>query len=120
MTLGKTEVIQSPADIQHLFIDMIKSAKYEVLLVLPTINVFYRKERIGVMELLKQASERKDNRVGVRILTPTRYSIEEKLHNMVSTSEQVDSKGEVGQQQVKSKKKTFDVRHIDVEPTNEK
>ena len=117
VTLGKTEVIQSPADIQQLFTDMIKSAKYEVLLVLPTINAFYRKERIGIMKLLKQASE--DNRVSVRILTPTKYSIEEKLRNMVSTIEQVDSKGEGRQQKVKSKKKTFDVQHIDVESTNE-
>src|SRR5919198_4281676 len=119
VTLGKTEVIQSPEDIQQLFIDMIKSAKYEVLLVLPTINAFYRKERIRIMELLKQASERKDNRVSVRILTPTKYSIEEKLRNMASTSEQVDSEGEEGQQQVKSKKKNFDIRYIDVESTNE-
>jgi hypothetical protein len=53
--LGKTEVIQSPEDIQQLFIDMVKSANHEVLLVLPTVNAFYRKERIGIIK----ASSRK-------------------------------------------------------------
>jgi two-component system, OmpR family, sensor histidine kinase VicK len=51
--LGRTGVIQNPKHIQQLFINMIKSAKHEVLLVLPTINAFYREERIGVIELLK-------------------------------------------------------------------
>jgi two-component system, OmpR family, sensor histidine kinase VicK len=72
IVLGKTEVIQTPEDIQQLFIDMVKSAEHEVLLVLPTINTFYREERLGIMEFLKQAAERKDNRVNVRILTPSK------------------------------------------------
>jgi hypothetical protein len=54
---------------------MIKLAKHELLLVLPTINAFYRQERIGTIELLKQAAER-DHRVNVRILTPTNDAIE--------------------------------------------
>ena len=74
---GKTEVIQSPKAIQQLFINMVKSAKHEVLLLLPTINAFYREERIGIIELLKQASEG-DHRVNVRILTPTDDAIEKK------------------------------------------
>src|ERR671932_2175177 len=121
VVLGKTEVIQNPADIQQLFINMVKSANHEVLLVLPTINAFYRKERIGIMELLKQAAERKDNRVNVRILTPTKDTIEEKLQNMVSASDLRDSKREKGegQQQTRNKKKTFDIRRIDIESTNE-
>jgi two-component system, OmpR family, sensor histidine kinase VicK len=115
IVLGKTEVIQSRADIQQLFIYMVKSAKHEVLLVLPTINAFYREERLGIIQLLKQAAERKDNRVNVRILTPSKGAIEEKLQNIVSPSET----GDEVQQQVKSKKKNFDIRHIDVESTNE-
>jgi hypothetical protein len=53
--LGKTEVIQSPEDIQQLFINMVKSAKYEELLVLPTLNAFYREELNGAIK----ASSRK-------------------------------------------------------------
>jgi len=113
--LGKTEVIQSPEDIQQLFINMVKSAKYEVLLVLPTLNAFYREERIGIMELLKQAAER-EHRINVRILTPTKDTIEDKLQNMISASQQRDNKREEAeQQQMKSKRKNFDIRCIDVE-----
>jgi hypothetical protein len=49
VVIGRTEFIQSPEDIQQLFIDMVKSANYEVLLVIPTINSFYREERIGML-----------------------------------------------------------------------
>jgi signal transduction histidine kinase len=79
ISLGKTEVIRNPKDIQELFIDMVKSAKHEVLLVLPTINAFYRKERIGILELLRQAAEKKDNKVNVKILTPRNDIIEKKI-----------------------------------------
>ncbi|MFL6395059.1 MAG: hypothetical protein ACJ708_10465, partial [Nitrososphaeraceae archaeon] len=117
--LGKTEVIQSPEDIQQLFINMVKSAKYEVLLVLPTLNAFYREERIGIMELLKQAAER-EHRINVRILTPTKDTIEDKLQNMISASQRRDNKREEAeQQQMKSKRKNFDIRCIDVESTIE-
>jgi two-component system sensor histidine kinase VicK len=120
VVLGKTEVIQNPADIQQLFINMIRSASYEVLLVIPTINSFYREEHIGIMELLKQAAEREDNRVKVRILTPTKDAMEEKLQNMAAPSEQRDSKREGGEEeQIKSKKKSFDIRCIDEQSTNE-
>src|SRR5919198_4692651 len=46
VVLGKTEVIQNPKDIQQLLINMVKSAKHEVLILLPTINAFYREERM--------------------------------------------------------------------------
>ena len=39
-----------------LFIDLIKSAKSEILLILPTINAFLREYRIGAMQLLKELS----------------------------------------------------------------
>lgn len=124
VVFGKTEVIQSLKDIQQLFIDMVKSANHEVLLVIPTINSFYREERIGIMELLKQAAEREDNRVNVRIVTPAKDAIEEKLQKMISASQRRDTKREKGeeekeQQQIKSKRKSFDIRRIDVESTNE-
>ncbi len=114
VVIGRTEVIQSPNDIQQLFINMVKSAKHELLLLLPSINAFYREERIGIMELLKQAAER-EQRVNVRILTPTNDDIEEKLHNIVSETEQRQEE----QQQMKNKKKSFDIRRIDIEPLYE-
>jgi signal transduction histidine kinase len=116
VVLGKTEVIQSPKDIQHLFINMVRSAKHEVLLVLPTINAFYREERIGIIELLKQASEG-DHRINVRILTPTNDIIE----NIVSTTGHHNDKEETTKQkqQIKNKEKRFDIRSIDIKSTNQ-
>ena len=67
--LGKTDIIQSPSKILELFINLIKSAKSEVLLMLPTINAFLREERIGVIELLKKSAT--ENNVHVRIITPS-------------------------------------------------
>jgi signal transduction histidine kinase len=124
IVLGRTEIIQSPKDIQQLFINMVKTAKHELLLLLPTINAFYREERIGVMELLKQSSEG-DRGVNVRILTPTNEIIERKLHNMVLGIErrEIEIQGREGrqrtQQQMKNKKGSFDVRRIDVESISE-
>ena len=115
---GKTEVIQEPNAVQHLFINMIKLAKHELLLVLPTINAFYRQERIGTIELLKQAAER-DHRVNVRILTPTNDAIEKKLQTIVSGNEQRDRGGRGSEQQQLKNKKSFDTRRIDLETTDE-
>jgi two-component system sensor histidine kinase VicK len=119
VVLGKTEVIQNPSDIQQLFINMVKSAKHEVLLVLPTINAFYREERIGIMQLLKQAAEREDNMVNSRILTPVKYAIEERLQSMASASEWEDTKREMRDEEIKGVKKSFDIRSMDVHSNDE-
>ena len=119
VVLGRTEVIQNPSDIQQLFINMVKSAKHEVLLVLPTINAFYREERIGIMQLLKQAAEREDNMVNSRILTPVKYAIEERLQSMASASEWEDTKREMRDEEIKGVKKSFDIRSMDVHSNDE-
>jgi Tfp pilus assembly PilM family ATPase len=57
--LGITEVIDNPARTKTLFIDLIKSAKSEILLILPTVNAFLREYRIGAIRLLKELSRGK-------------------------------------------------------------
>jgi phosphatidylserine/phosphatidylglycerophosphate/cardiolipin synthase-like enzyme len=78
---GKTEIIQSPKNILELFLNMIESAKNEILLMLPTINAFLREERIGAIELLKKLAEEHD--VNVRVITPTNDDVEKILQNRV-------------------------------------
>jgi two-component system sensor histidine kinase VicK len=78
---GKTEIIQSPNNILELFLNMIESAKNEILLMLPTINAFLREERIGAIELLKKLAEEHD--VNVRVITPTNDDVEKILQNRV-------------------------------------
>jgi two-component system, OmpR family, sensor histidine kinase VicK len=77
--LGRTDIIQSPRMILDLFTNMIKSAKTEILLMLPTINAFLREERIGVIELLKRSAI--ENNVNVRIITPSNNIIEKILQD---------------------------------------
>jgi hypothetical protein len=108
---GRTEIIHNPKEIQELFIKMVKSAKHEVLLVLPTINAFYREERIGIIDLLKHAAEG-DQRINVRILAPTNDVIERKLQNMVSATGP-------GNKERENKEKRFDIRSIDIKLTNQ-
>jgi signal transduction histidine kinase len=79
--LDSTEVIQIPSRTQKLFLDLIKSAKEEVLLLLPTTNAFLREQRIGIIQSLKEAAAERS--VNVRILTPTNNIIEEIIQNMV-------------------------------------
>jgi two-component system sensor histidine kinase VicK len=79
--LSNTEVIQIPSRTKELFIDLIRSAKEEVLLLLPTTNAFLREERIGVIQLLREAAA--ERRVNVRILTPINNKVEKIIQNTV-------------------------------------
>jgi signal transduction histidine kinase len=97
--LGETEIIQNPKKILELFINMIKSAKSEILLLLPTINAFLREERIGAIELLKKSAAEHD--VNVRIITPSNDDVEKILQNntvsvAVRKEQQINQKKEKG------------------------
>jgi two-component system sensor histidine kinase VicK len=58
---------------------MIKSAKFEILLMLPTINAFLRENRIGVIEQLKKSAT--ENNVNVKIITPSNDAVEKILQD---------------------------------------
>src|SRR5918911_1257788 len=78
---ASTEVIQIPSRTKELFIDLIKSVKHEVLLLFPTVNSFLREERIGIIQLLKEAASI-GRKVKVRVISPTNNTIEKILQNM--------------------------------------
>ncbi|MGH9986442.1 MAG: hypothetical protein ACRD8W_21065, partial [Nitrososphaeraceae archaeon] len=78
---GKTELIEDPQSVQTLFIDMIRLAKQEVLLLLPTVNAFLREQRLGIIQLLKQGAA--ERAVHIKILVPDDPSIENNLGDMV-------------------------------------
>jgi two-component system, OmpR family, sensor histidine kinase VicK len=65
---------------------MLKSAKSEILLVLPTVNAFLREHRLGVIQLLEQAATQ--DGVVVRILTPTNDVIENIVKKVLIANEQ--------------------------------
>jgi nitrogen-specific signal transduction histidine kinase len=83
--LGRTELIQNPLSVQTLFIDIIKSAEYEVLLLLPTINAFLREQRLGIIQLLKQGAT--ERAVSVKILVPADPLIKNNLGDMSNTGD---------------------------------
>jgi two-component system, OmpR family, sensor histidine kinase VicK len=100
--LEKTNVIQDPHNIQKLFVDLVGSARHEVLLILPTVNAFLREHRIGVIQLLIHAV--REHSVNVRILTPTSIVIDNILKNEVISPQE----GE--------RRKDFDIRSINRSP----
>jgi two-component system, OmpR family, sensor histidine kinase VicK len=100
--LEKTYVIQDPQSIQKSFVDMVKSAQHEVLLILPTVNAFLREHRMRIIQILMQAV--KERSVNVRILTPTNDVIDNILKNTVTSYQE----GE--------RKKDFDLRSINMSP----
>jgi hypothetical protein len=56
-----------PFEVQRVIVKLLKSAKDEILGTFSTANAFRRQERVGSLELLKEATRRG---VKVRILTP--------------------------------------------------
>jgi len=98
---GKTELIQNPQRILELFLNLIKSAKHEILLIIPTAKAFLREERIGAIKLLKQAVIERN--VKVRIIGPSNSVIENELQA------EGDRQGEK-----KNRKKGLQVQYSDI------
>ena len=104
VVLGSTELVLVPLRIQELFIDLVKSAKQEILLILPTTNAFLREYKLGIIQSLKQESVSEHN-INVRILTPTNDHIEEILKDITLTAT-VDEQ--------KKENENFVIRRIDL------
>jgi nitrogen-specific signal transduction histidine kinase len=97
---GKTEIIQDSYAAKELFINMVRSAAGEILLIIPTVNAFYREERIGVIHLVREAAEQRG--VKVKVLIPSNDIIDKILQK----SEKCEEK--------KGKQKKFEIRRIDL------
>jgi two-component system, OmpR family, sensor histidine kinase VicK len=91
--LGNTELIQNPMTVQILFIDLIRSAEHEVLLLLPTVNAFLREQRLGIIQLLKQGAT--ERAVRVKILVPDDPVIENSLGNMAASESKEGMEGKI-------------------------
>ncbi len=76
----KIETLRDPHQIQRLYLDMIKQAKSEILIILPTANSFHRQERIGGIEALQAAASER----GVKISMVTPNSIVEETLQALS------------------------------------
>lgn len=79
--------VRNSAKAQALYLDTLKSASKEILLIFPTTNALVRQEKIGVIQLSKEAA--KGRKVKVRILMPVSklaehivQSLKQQLHNI--------------------------------------
>jgi two-component system, OmpR family, sensor histidine kinase VicK len=89
----ETKVIQNSERIQQLLVHLIKSAKQEILFILPTTNASYRQNKLGVIDLLlnktkiatieaaaeNSSTNDSSSSVKVRLLTPLSAIIESRL-----------------------------------------
>jgi nitrogen-specific signal transduction histidine kinase len=98
---GNTEIIQNSYATKELFINLVRSAADEILLILPTANAFYREECMGVIHLIREAVEQRG--VKVKVLIPSNDII----YKILQKSER--GEGEEGEKQ-----KKFEIRQIDL------
>jgi len=66
--LSDIEVIPNSVRTQELSLDLVKTASEEILWIFPSINAYIRQERIGAIQLAKDAA--KERNVKVRIMIP--------------------------------------------------
>ncbi len=63
------ETITDPIKIQNLYLNLVRSAKTEIMLIIPTANAIHHQDDIGILQLLKDVSINHNNNVNTRILT---------------------------------------------------
>jgi two-component system, OmpR family, sensor histidine kinase VicK len=78
--LTDIEVIPSSARAQDLYLDIVKSAKEEILWIFPTINAFLRQDKMGAIPSAIQAG--RERNVKVRILVPANSLVEQKVRQL--------------------------------------
>lgn len=69
-------IIATPDRIRQRYVNLVRAATSEILLIFPTINAIHREEKIGIIEELKNAVQR---RVKIRILSAEDEFIKAKL-----------------------------------------
>ena len=104
VNLGITEIIQDSHRTKEVFIDTIRSATDEILLILPTVNALLREERIGIIELLIEAAEKRNTQV--RLLTPVNDLTEKILQKLEQKTEGNKGKIEVRRIELESEIKS--------------
>jgi len=78
--LADIEVIPNPKRAQEIYSNIVRSATKVILWIFPTTNAFIRQDKIGAIQLAKQAANKRN--VKVRILVPTSNLIEQKVQRL--------------------------------------
>jgi two-component system sensor histidine kinase VicK len=87
LPLEKTqiEVIESSFKAKDAYLDIVKAATEEIMLIIPTVNSYILQEKIGAIQLATEAT--KGRNVKVRILMPTHKLAEQAADTLNQTSD---------------------------------
>ena len=76
------EPLRNPLEIQNLHINLIKSSRNEIMLIIPTTNAIRRHASVGILQLLIESAI--NMKPKIRILTPLNRAVEQKINGLVS------------------------------------
>ena len=96
---GFTELIENPYKIQQLLINNLKAATTEILIILPSVNAFFRYQKIGVFNILEKKilnnyKEEDQNKLIVKILAPTNNDLNKSIINIYNRIKKINSQKE--------------------------
>ena len=78
------ELIQNSNRSKELYLDLVNSAKKEIMIIFPTLNAFVRQKKLGIMQSFRKAA--KERNVKVRILMPRKNFTENGIGNIKENS----------------------------------
>jgi hypothetical protein len=78
--LGDVEVIPSAARAREVYLEALKQAQKNIMILFPTTNAFLRQNKMGVVQLAKEAAEQRN--VRIRILMPRHESTEQLVRSL--------------------------------------
>ena len=79
--IADIEVFRSASRAREVYLDLVKEATEEILLLFPTINAFIRQEEIVQGSLLLSNAKKSRKKIKFRILMPFKQQIEPKITN---------------------------------------
>jgi two-component system, OmpR family, sensor histidine kinase VicK len=79
--LADIEVIPSAARASQIYLDALKKAQKNIMILFPTTNAFLRQNKIGVIQLAKEAAEQRN--VRIRILMPSHELTKELEYSLI-------------------------------------
>ena len=96
---GFTELIENPYKIQQLLINNLKAATTEILIILPSVNAFFRYQEIGVFNILEKKilnnnKEKDQNKLIVKILAPTNNDLNKSIISIYNRIKKINSQKE--------------------------
>ena len=82
--LQTTKVIENPVKTKQQFINLVRDAKEEILILFPSLNAVKREVIMGIIDLLKK---RTDENIKIRILSPVNEIIKQILFQVDAASD---------------------------------